>query len=330
MDQNGYRALARLLKDGCGATRKTFLDEKNLGRAENLAGAVGLLRPDGAPGFPCETDMDGGRVLLERFSREKILLICGGGHVSRPVSALGKLLGYRVLVVDDRPEFAARERFPDADEVRCAGFAALLRDYDWEAYPDTSVVIVTRGHAADTDCLRQVMGRELPYIGMIGSKKKNAAVFDVLRREGAREEQLAAVHAPIGLPIGGRTPEEIAVSIAAELVQTRQGRGQSVFSEGMLDALLDEASAGSVMATIVRKTGSAPRGVGARMLLLPSGEALGTIGGGLAEHQALEAMRGLLAAPRPLLLHIDMANGEAGKEGLICGGAADVLFEVVT
>ena len=84
------------------------------------------------------------------------------------------------------------------------------------------------------------------------------------------------------------------------------------------------------MATVVRKRGSAPRGPGARLLLLPSGEALGTIGGGLAEYQALETMRGLLAAPRPMLTHIDMANGEAGKDGLICGGSVDVLFEVVT
>lgn len=334
MDPNGYRALARLLKGGSGVTRKTCLEEAALGRAENLTGAVGLFGRDagGQPitGFPCEGELDGERVLFEQFSREKVLLICGGGHVSRPVSTLGKLLGYRVLVADDRPEFAAPERFPDADETACADFTDLLRRYDWDAYPDTSVVIVTRGHAADTACLRQVVGRDLPYIGMIGSHKKNAAVFDVLRREGVTDAQLAAVHAPIGLPIGGQTPEEIAVSIAAELVQTRQGKGQAVFSEAMLDALLDEGSAGGIMATVVRKRGSAPRGPGARLLLLPSGESLGTIGGGLAEYQALQTMRGLLAAPRPMLTHIDMANGEAGKDGLICGGSVDVLFEVVT
>lgn len=104
---------------------------------------------------------------------------------------------------------------------------------------------------------------------------------------------------------------------------------RAVFSEAMLDALTCDTSAGGIMATVVRKRGSAPRGVGARLLVLPDGEVLGTVGGGLAEHQVIETARELLQAPRPLLRHFDMANGEAGKSGLICGGAVDVLFEVV-
>lgn len=322
MNGNGYRALAAALRAGRDVIRKTWLGEGQLGRAE-------LLENAREEGFPCEVETAEGPVLYERFSRGKILLICGGGHVSRPVSMLGKLLGYRVLVVDDRPEFAGAERFPDADKVCCSDFVSMLSRYDWEAYPDTSVVIVTRGHAADTVCLREAVRHDLPYIGMIGSKTKNAAVFDVLRREGVTEEQLARVHAPIGLPIGGRTPEEIAVSIAAELVQERCGMERAVFSEAMLDALTGGTSAGGIMATVVRKRGSAPRGVGARLLVLPDGEILGTVGGGLAEHQVIETARELLHAPRPLLRHFDMANGEAGKSGLICGGSVDVLFEVV-
>lgn len=318
----GYRELAARLARGESVVRKTWLDKAQLGKAE-------LVPTEEGANFPREVDGADGTVLYERFDREKVLLICGGGHVSKPVSMLGKLLGYRVIVVDDRPEFAHAERFPDADEVVCADFVSMLSRYGWDAHPDTSVVIVTRGHAADTDCLRQAVRRELPYIGMIGSKKKNAAVFDVLRREGVTETQLARVHAPIGLPIGGQTPEEIAVSIAAELVQERRGMARAVFSEAMLDALLRGDAAGGVMATVVRKSGSAPRGVGARMLFLPDGECIGTIGGGLAEHEVMEAARGLLKAPRPLLRHFDMANGEAGKSGLICGGSVDILFEAV-
>lgn len=333
MDKNGYRALAAGLRAGSDVTRKTWLGEPHLGRAELLEGAYGVVGQDehggAVRGFPCEQDTNEGPVLYEQFGREKVLLICGGGHVSKPVSMLGKLLGYRVLVVDDRPEFASAERFPDADEVCCSDFVSMLSGYDWEAYPDTSVVIVTRGHAADTACLRAVVRRDLPYIGMIGSKTKNEAVFDVLRREGVTEEQLARVHAPIGLPIGGQTPEEIAVSIAAELVQERRGMERAVFSEAMLDVLTRDTSAGGIMATVVRKRGSAPRGVGARLLVLPDGEVLGTVGGGLAEHQVIETACELLQAPRPLLRHFDMANGEAGKSGLICGGSVDVLFEVV-
>ena len=191
------------------------------------------------------------------------------------------------------------------------------------------MVIVTRGHVADTVCLRQVVGRNLPYIGMIGSKKKNAAVFEALRGEGVAQERLARVHAPVGLPIGGRTPEEIAVSIAAELIAERQGLETCALSDAMLDALADKTGAGGIMAVIVRKSGSAPRGVGARLLVLPDGSVLGTVGGGLAEHQVIEQARVLLNDPHPLLRHFDMADGEAGKPGLICGGAVDVLFEVV-
>lgn len=334
MDENGYRALARMLKDGCGVTRRTFLDGENLGSAQNITGMTEFFLSDAdcepRNGFPFETEWNGSRALMERFSKGKILLICGGGHVSKPVSMLGKLLGYRVLVMDDRPEFASEERFPDADEVVCGDFLSMLSRYDWDGYPDTSVVIVTRGHAADTDCLRAVVRRDLPYIGMIGSRKKNAAVFEVLRREGVPDAQLARVHAPIGLPIGGQTPEEIAVSIAAELIAERKDCGTSTFSESMLDALCSETSEGGIMATVVRKTGSAPRGTGTRMLMLPNGAVIGTVGGGLAEYEVTETARRLLKHPRPMLRHFDMANGEAGKSGLICGGAVDVLFEVVT
>lgn len=326
MQVNGYRALAARLQEQGNILRQTWLNPEKLGQAALLADTA----PQDAHGFPHEMHTESGDfVLCERFSRDQILLLCGGGHVSRPVSALGKLLGYRVIVLDDRAEFADPARFPDADEVQCTDFTAALRSYDWKRFPNTSVIIVTRGHVADTSCLREVVRRELPYIGMIGSRKKNHAVFDLLRSEGVTEAQLAQVHAPIGLPIGGRTPEEIAVSIAAELVQTRQKDAKTVFSKAMLDALLDESCTGGIMATIVRKSGSAPRGVGARMLLLPNGEVRGTIGGGLAEHQAIQTMRELLLAPRPLLTHINMANGEAGKSGLICGGTVEVLFEVI-
>ena len=322
MEQNGYLELAARLRRGEPVVRKTMLDGARLGQAVLLDAA-----PDAQ--YPREERTADGAVLTERFDRGKALLICGGGHVSRPVSMLGKLLGYRVIVMDDRPEFANRERFPDADEVVCGDFASMLSGYGWDVRPDTSVVIVTRGHVADTVCLRQVVGRNLPYIGMIGSKKKNAAVFEALRGEGVAQERLARVHAPVGLPIGGRTPEEIAVSIAAELIAERRGLETCALSDAMLDALADKTGAGGIMAVIVRKSGSAPRGVGARLLVLPDGSVLGTVGGGLAEHQVIEQARALLNDPHPLLRHFDMADGEAGKSGLICGGAVDVLFEVV-
>lgn len=325
--EGGYRRLAeQLRKTGC-AMRKTWLDGACCGRAMLAKGGDNLPAEKCFTDYPFLEQTEEGRVLWERFSLHKTLLICGGGHVSRPVAQLGRMLGYRVVVLDDRAEFAAQQRFPEAEEVVCADFLQGLRGYDWQAYPDTSVVIVTRGHAADTVCLRAVLQRPLPYVGMIGSKKKNAAVFDLLRREGMEEARLSSVHAPIGLAIGAQTPEEIAVSIAAELIAARKNNTVCVMDEQMLDAIV--SCGHGIMATVVSKQGSAPRGVGARMLFTPDAKAVGTVGGGLAEHEIMRMAKKLLPEPRPMLRHFDMSSGEAGKSGLICGGEIEVLFEVV-
>ena len=207
-------------------------------------------------------------------------------------------------------------------------FKGLLNEYDWQKQPDTSVVIVTRGHVADTVCLREVINKNLPYIGMIGSKKKNTAVFELLKSEGISESDIKKVHAPIGLKIGAQTPEEIAVAIAAELIQKRSQNTDSVLDEKMLDALCDDKNKGSVMATVINKSGSALAGVGARMLRLKTGEIIGTIGGGLAEFEAIKIMEDFKNGDKALY-NFNMSNGQAGKSGMICGGQIDVIFEVI-
>ena len=312
---NSYMSLAKAIKSGKTVYRKTYIDRTPI-YAENLENIA------------CITQENSEHLLYERFSGTKSLIICGGGHISVPVSMLAKMLGYRVIVFEDRPEFANKNRFPSADIVMCGDFKKLLCEYDWEKQPDTSVVIVTRGHAADTVCLREVINRNLPYIGMIGSKKKNTAVFEILKNEGISESNIKKVFAPIGLKIGPKTPEEIAVSIAAELIETRSKNTDSVLAENMLDALCDEKNKGSVMATIINKNGSAPRGIGARMLRLKTGEIIGTIGGGLAEFEAIKIMQNFKNGDKAIY-NFNMSNGEAGKSGMICGGQIDVIFEVI-
>lgn len=312
---NSYMSLAKSIKSGKTVYRKTYIDRTPI-YAENLENIA------------CITQENSERLLYECFSGTKSLIICGGGHISVPVSMLAKMLGYRVIVFEDRPEFANKNRFPSADIVMCGDFKKLLCEYDWEKQPDTSVVIVTRGHAADTICLREVINRNLPYIGMIGSKKKNTAVFELLKNEGISESNIKKVFAPIGLKIGAKTPEEIAVSIAAELIETRSKNTDSVLTENMLDALCDEKNKGSVMATIINKNGSAPRGIGARMLRLKTGEIIGTIGGGLAEFEAIKIMQNFKNGDKAIY-NFNMSNGEAGKSGMICGGQIDVIFEVI-
>ena len=151
------------------------------------------------------------------------LVIVGAGHIARPLCRVGALLGFRVTVLDDRPEFATRERFPEAAEVRRADFSAPLREVAMG--PRTHLVLVTRGHKYDFEALRDVLRRpELPaYVGMVGSRRRTRAALEQLVAEGIDAERIAALRAPVGLDVRAETPEEIAVAIAAELVLLRRG-----------------------------------------------------------------------------------------------------------
>ncbi len=150
------------------------------------------------------------------------LIIAGAGHIGMALAELGKINGFRVTVVDDRPAFANRERFPTADEVVVAPMAQVLREMPVDE--NTYVVLVTRGHQLDFECLQAMIGRRVGYLGMIGSRRRVRAVFQLLAEEkGVPREHLAHVHAPIGLDIGAETPAEIATAIMAEIILVRRG-----------------------------------------------------------------------------------------------------------
>ena len=151
------------------------------------------------------------------------LIIVGAGHIAQPLSHLGALLGFRVSVLDDRPDFATRERFPDAENVFQADFDDPFRDT--ELHERSHVLLVTRGHKYDYACLVRALRVDPPpsYIGMIGSRRRVRATYVQLLEEGFDRGQLDRIHAPVGLDIGAETPEEIAVSVAAELVKIRRG-----------------------------------------------------------------------------------------------------------
>lgn len=183
-------------------------------RALHADAPPGTFRVEGDP--PTE-------LYLEPHRPPPSLVIVGAGHVARPLCTLGALLGFRVTVLDDRPEFATRERFPEAAEVRRADFSEPFRGIEVGAR--SWLVLVTRGHRYDFEALREVLRRpEAPaYVGMIGSRRRTRAALDALAKDGVPRERLAAVHAPIGLDVGAETPEEIAVAVAAELVLARRG-----------------------------------------------------------------------------------------------------------
>jgi xanthine dehydrogenase accessory factor len=166
-------------------------------------------------------------VYLEPILSGPKVIIFGAGHVSLPVARLSKMAGFRVAVIDDRPEFANRERFPDAEEVIAEEFSSALKKL--KIRRESYVVILTRGHACDQEVLEWALGTEARYVGMIGSRKKVQTIFNNLKERDVPAEKLNSVHAPIGLDIGGKTPEEIAVSIVAEMIrERRRGKGRGV------------------------------------------------------------------------------------------------------
>jgi xanthine dehydrogenase accessory factor len=165
-------------------------------------------------------DFENFRVVVEPTMRPKTVFLFGAGHVSQPTARLAAMVGFRVVVLDDRLEFANRQRFPEADEVRVLpGFDAAFEQLPVSSH--SFVVIVTRGHLYDKTVLGRALETDAGYIGMIGSRRKRDAIFQALLSEGFKRTDLRRVHAPIGLEIGAETPEEIAVSIVAELIRVR-------------------------------------------------------------------------------------------------------------
>ncbi|MBX5493166.1 MAG: XdhC family protein [Chloroflexi bacterium] len=160
-------------------------------------------------------------VFLEVVEPQPALVIVGAGHIAVPLARIGKMLGFEVTVIDDREKFANRERFPDADQVIADDFGPTLANL--KITRGSYIVIITRGHQYDEEALMQVVDSPAAYIGMIGSRRRVRAVADNLAAVGIDRAKLERVRAPIGLEIGAQTPEEIAVSIIAEIIAVRRG-----------------------------------------------------------------------------------------------------------
>jgi xanthine dehydrogenase accessory factor len=162
-------------------------------------------------------------VFIEAFRPRESLLVVGAGHCGAALARMAAQVGFRVLVADDREEMLAAERFPEGVRLVAAGsdFAGLP-PVDERTY----VAIISRDHAADLVALRRLIRSGAAYLGMIGSKRKRREVFELLAGEGVSRSELERVHCPIGLPIGAETPEEIAVSVLAEVIARRRRPGK--------------------------------------------------------------------------------------------------------
>jgi xanthine dehydrogenase accessory factor len=164
------------------------------------------------------------RVMFERIEPEPRVVVCGAGHVGAALARLAHATGYRVTLVDDREDFVARARFPrqDIELVAASDWARALAGVIGTGR-GVYVAVVTRGHNEDEECMRAVLLARPDYVGMIGSRRRTNIVLGRLRETGFDEEQLRQVRAPIGLDIGAVSPEEVALSILAEIVAHRRG-----------------------------------------------------------------------------------------------------------
>lgn len=177
------------------------------------------------------TENNWAEIFVEPFLPPPVLLIAGAGHIAVPLAGLAHLLGYSVSVTDDRASFANRERFPHAKNLLVGDIETSLRNYP--ITPRTHIVLVTRAHAHDVQGLRAIIDSPAAYIGMIGSQRRIWAVFKLLHEEGVPTEKLMRVRAPIGLDLGGATPEEIALAILSEITLLHHGGSGTPMSDAL-------------------------------------------------------------------------------------------------
>lgn len=265
--------------------------------------------------------------------RERLILL-GGGHIAQPLCTTGAMLGFSVTVVDDRPSFANHPRFPEAEQIVCDEFVRAIHTLDIQS--GDYIAVITRGHRYDADCLRAVLNGRMPrYLGLLGSRRRTIALLHLLEQEGFAQAALDDIHTPIGLDIGALSVQEIAVSIAAELIQCRRAgfnrRSKScVLAEEMFDAdvLADiaENDVPKALMLVYETSGSTPVKSGAFMTVDRDFQTKGTIGGGCSESAVLRDAFHLIGTGGSRCVTVNMSNEIAAEEGMVCGGQMKVLL----
>lgn len=264
-----------------------------------------------------------------KIGKRAHLIICGAGHVGMAVLQMAKFLSMKVTVIEDREEFALRAKDAGADDVLLNSFPEGIATI--ENQENTFYVVVTRGHQYDLACLSAIAKKQSAYVGMMGSRKRALLAKETLQKEGICQAFIEKIHTPIGMEIHAETPNEIAVSIMAEVIAYKNQKWRYA---GISQEMIDYWKTGNtplVLCTVVSKEGSAPRSAGACMLVGKDGVVLGTIGGGSGEKRLIdESLDALKAGKNGLFLkEIEMNSEEAAKQGMFCGGRAKILMEVV-
>ena len=300
------------MDDCCTLMLEALRNGKKITRLTDMETGEEALYIDGILSYGKE--MTGG--MEEHLTAEPTLILFGAGHVSKALYDLAVLQGMRTIVLDDRESELTEERFPFA-ERHIAPFEELLgREYDAVS---PYFVIFTHGHSYDLDALRYCLSRSSGYLGMIGSRAKAEAQIRTVRNEGFPEERIRSIHSPIGLSINAVTPEEIAISIMAEIISIyRKDRNAVSIDTRLLERISDGEG---VIVRIIGKKGSAPRSVGS-VMFVEKDRTYSTIGGGRIESLAIDEARKLGSGRK--ILRYDLSEG--GNAGMICGGSVTLLL----
>ena len=254
--------------------------------------------------------------------------------MSAALVRMASLLAFDIWVIEDRPLFADNAKRQGADHVICGDYKKTLARLEPQA--DDYYVCMTRGHRFDMECLTEIFRKPYAYVGMMGSKKRAVIVKKDLEESGFSQEIISGLHSPIGLAIGGQTPEEIALSVISEIVKCKNERTSCTQVDNeVLDALIEAAKQEQnekyMLCTIIKKNGSAPRGVGTQMLVSSDNRIVGTIGGGCAEAEVISHCRRLFREQgfKCDKIDVSMNTDDAEKEGMVCGGSISVLLEQI-
>ena len=300
-----------------------------------VSGVTPVVDPKGRRFARVTAEYDGDLLTVcEPVMPRERLIVLGGGHIALPVCQIGAACGFQVCIVDDRPDFANRARFPEAAQVICDSFENGIRSL--KVTPFDYVVVITRGHRHDADCLRVLLPGVAPaYLGMIGSRRRTRGLLEMLKEEGFDEDRLQAICTPIGLPIGAVTPAEIAVSILSEVIAYRRlpehGDPKRCCADSDLELstlqYLAENTEPKAVVTVIETKGSTPRGTGAKMAVSPLGKVTGSIGGGCSEGAVIRDAVRIIGTGRYKVIDIDLTGEVAESDGMVCGGTMKVLVE---
>ena len=336
---NVYQEITAKLEAGEGIALRTVLKAPSGIMRDNMTrGLVPVVPEADARGRLCARVTAGSEkdsiTVTEPMLPQERLLVLGGGHIALHVAEFAAKCGFSVIVADDRPDFANRERFPLADRVICDSFENAIRSVKLTPYD--YVVIITRGHRHDADCLRVLLpGVRTAYIGLIGSRRRVRGLMEMLAEEGYSAGRMQEICTPIGLNIGAVTPQEIAVSILAELIAYKRLPEHSSPTRCCCDSdmelstlhYLAENHDPKAIVTVIETKGSTPREAGAKMAVSPLGQVTGSIGGGCSEGAVIRDAVRIIGTGRYQIVDIDLTGDVAESDGMVCGGTMKVLIE---